>query len=204
MSVSVRQVGESALLLESAPARVHAVRDAVVRAGLDGVIDVVPGACTVLVAFDPLACDPAAATPELVRLAESAEQSATVSREVTIDVAYDGADLADVARLTGLGEERVVELHAGATYIVAFLGFAPGFPYLDGLDPALHLPRLDSPRQRVPSGSVAIAGSQTCIYSAATPGGWRLLGHTGARLFDADDEPPSLLAPGTRVRFRPC
>lgn len=204
MTIAVRPVGESALLLETEPARVHAVREAVVRAGLHGVVEVVPGARTVLVGFDANTCDPAAVAPELVRLAESAGESVSVRREVTIDVRYDGTDLADVASLTGLSEKQVVERHAGVTYTVAFLGFAPGFPYLDGLDPVLHLPRLDSPRQRVPSGSVAIAGSQTCIYSAATPGGWRLLGRTDARLFDVDAEPPALLTPGTQVCFRPC
>ena len=121
--------------------------------------------------------------------------------EVVLDVDYDGPDLADVAGLTGLTEGEVVERHTAARYTVAFGGFIPGFAYLTGLDPALRVPRLDRPRERVPLGSVAIADEFSAVYPAATPGGWRLLGRCEAALFDVDRIPPALLQPGTRVRF---
>jgi len=120
-----------------------------------------------------------------------------------IPVVYDGADLAEVAELTGLSEQEVVARHAAGEYEVGWLGFSPGFAYLTGLDPALHVPRLDSPRTSVPAGSVAIAGPLAAVYPAASPGGWRLLGRTTARLWDPAREPPAALGPGRRVRFRP-
>ncbi len=113
------------------------------------------------------------------------------------------AHLADVARHTGLSAERVVELHVSAEYRVYFLGFSPGFPYLGGMPPELTTPRLPAPRKRVPLGSVAIGGAQTGIYSVESPGGWRLIGRTAMRLFDAEAEPPAALQIGDRVRFVP-
>ncbi len=91
--------------------------------------------------------------------------------------------------------------HTAVDYLVAFLGFTPGFPYLVGLDPALHVPRRATPRTRVPAGSVGLAGSQTGVYPTASPGGWQLIGRTEAVLFDPDRDPPALLAPGDRLRF---
>jgi biotin-dependent carboxylase-like uncharacterized protein len=120
---------------------------------------------------------------------------------VVLPVRYEGADLAEVTRTTGLDEAEVVRRHAAATYTVAFGGFMPGFAYLTGLDPALRVPRRSSPRERVPEGSVAIAGEFAAVYPAATPGGWMLLGTCDVPLFDVRREPPALLRPGTRVRF---
>ena len=124
-----------------------------------------------------------------------------VGREVAIEVRYDGPDLADVSSLTGLTPAEVVALHTAPAYTVAFLGFSPGFPYLIGLDPRLTVPRLDAPRVAVPAGSVGIGGSQTGVYPSATPGGWRLIGHTDAQLFDPSREPAALLSAGDTVRF---
>ena len=120
---------------------------------------------------------------------------------VEIVVHYDGGDLAQVAQSIGLGTADVVALHTSPTYTVAFCGFAPGFAYLVGGPGALQLPRRATPRTRVPVGSVAIAGPFTGIYPTPSPGGWHLLGHTDAVLFDTDRHPPALLPPGTRVRF---
>ena len=113
----------------------------------------------------------------------------------------DGPDLGEVAALTGLSPEEVVARHCAAEYRVAMLGFAPGFPYLLGLDPALTVPRRADPRQRVPAGSVAIGGSQTGIYPATLPGGWQLIGRTPLALFDVHAEQPARLKAGDRVRF---
>ena len=120
---------------------------------------------------------------------------------VEISTVYDGPDLAEVARLTGLGEDEVVARHCAATYTVGFLGFAPGFAYLVGGDPLLAVPRRADPRVRVPAGSVAIAGPYSGVYPRESPGGWRLLGRTELVLFDETRRPPALLALGDHVRF---
>jgi KipI family sensor histidine kinase inhibitor len=125
---------------------------------------------------------------------------------VEIPVVYGGAggpDLAFVAAHTGLVPERVVELHSSTEYVVCFLGFLPGFPYLAGLPPELETPRMEAPRTRVPAGSVAIGGRQTGIYPMESPGGWRIVGWTPMRLFDAGADPPAALAMGVRIRFVP-
>jgi KipI family sensor histidine kinase inhibitor len=114
-----------------------------------------------------------------------------------------GPDLGDVARHTGLTEQRVVELHAAAEYLVYFVGFSTCFPYLGGLPPELATPRLAAPRKHVPVGSVAIGGAQAGIYPLASPGGWRLIGRTHVKLFDPAASPPPLLRMGDRVRFVP-
>ncbi|HVU92653.1 MAG TPA: allophanate hydrolase subunit 1, partial [Jatrophihabitans sp.] len=122
---------------------------------------------------------------------------------VELAVEYDGPDLAATAAELGLSPAELVRRHAAGEYVVAFCGFAPGFAYLTGLDPALHVPRLAEPRTRVPAGAVGIAGEFTGVYPRPSPGGWRLLGRTDAVLWDLDRTPPALLPPGTRVRFRP-
>lgn len=164
-------------------------------AGLPGVVEIVPAARTVLVVhdgtFDPATLSAAeAATP----LAGGAT--------ITIDVDYDGADLAEVAAAVGLTVAEVIEHHTAAEYTVAFCGFMPGFAYMVGLPTLLHLPRRATPRQRVPAGSVAIASEFASIYPRESPGGWHLLGTTDAVLWDDSTTPPALLAPGTTVRFR--
>ncbi|EDV9142671.1 5-oxoprolinase subunit PxpB [Salmonella enterica subsp. enterica] len=128
------------------------------------------------------------------------------SRSVEIPVIYGGAggpDLAAVARHSGLSEKQVVELHASVEYVVWFVGFQPGFPYLGNLPEPLHMPRRAEPRLQVPAGSVGIGGAQTGIYPLSTPGGWQLIGLTPLKLFDPMREPPVLLRPGDSVRFVP-
>lgn len=132
------------------------------------------------------------------------DEAGTPSRLVEIPVDYGGVhgpDLDALALHAQMSREAVVQRHSGTEYIVAMLGFAPGFPYLLGLDPALAMPRLATPRERVPAGSVAIGGAQTGLYPQAGPGGWRLIGRTDAVLFDPQCEPPTALQPGDRVRF---
>ena len=128
------------------------------------------------------------------------------SRDIAIPVIYGGEggpDLAEVARHSGLSEKQVVELHASVEYVVWFLGFQPGFPYLGSLPEPLHTPRRAEPRLLVPAGSVGIGGSQTGIYPLPTPGGWQLIGQTSLKLFDPTHDEPVLLRPGDRVRFIP-
>lgn len=128
------------------------------------------------------------------------------SRLIDIPVCYGGdhgEDLDPAAAELGISASELIARHSASIYTVAMIGFAPGFPYLSGLDPALALPRHATPRTHVPAGSVAIGGAQTGIYPRESPGGWRLLGRTPLRLFDAQRDPPSLLSPGDRVRFEP-
>ena len=112
-----------------------------------------------------------------------------------------GPDLSEVAERLQLSDNEVIDLHTAAEYTVLMVGFLPGFPYLGPLPEALRLPRRDTPRLRVPPGSVAIAGGQTGIYPQASPGGWHLIGHTDFRVFDPSEQPPARLQPGQRVRF---
>lgn len=175
-------------------------------------VDCVPAYASLAVFFDQTALTGVDAVAEvgefLFALVQDAESSndATESRLVEIGVCYGGAygpDLDDVADHCGLTATQVVDRHSQAEYLVAMLGFAPGFPYLLGLDETLAMPRLATPRTRVPAGSVGIGGSQTGIYPTDGPGGWRLIGRTPHILFDAMQQTPSLLLPGDRVRFTP-
>jgi KipI family sensor histidine kinase inhibitor len=133
---------------------------------------------------------------------EELEVEAPPAKLVEVPVRYDGVDVAEVARLTGVDD--VVALHTAAEYTVGFIGFAPGFAYLLGGDERLTVPRLDQPRERVHGGSVAIAGPYSAVYPRTSPGGWRLLGTTELVLFDPARERPALLEPGDRVRFVAC
>ena len=128
---------------------------------------------------------------------------ASPDHTVEIDVVYDGEDLAEVARLTGLTRDEVVAAHAESSWTVGFTGFAPGFGYLVGGDPRLRVPRRGHPRQSVPAGSVALAGEFCGLYPRESPGGWQLIGRTDAPLWDIVRDPPALLVPGSSVRFRP-
>lgn len=146
------------------------------------------------------------AIERLQRWWEESEVLLAEPRQVEIPVVYGGAggpDLAEVARAADLTSQQVVELHSSADYVVYFIGFQPGFPYLGGLDERLHTPRRADPRLVVPGGSVGIGGSQTGIYPLAAPGGWQLIGHTPLSLFDPQQQPPTLLRPGDSVRFVP-
>ncbi|MFS2223526.1 5-oxoprolinase subunit PxpB [Pantoea sp. B65] len=146
------------------------------------------------------------AIERLQRWWEESEAMLPVSRQVAIPVIYGGAagpDLEEVARHSQMTPQQVVELHASVDYVVYFIGFQPGFPYLGGLDARLHTPRRAEPRLVVPAGSVAIGGSQTGIYPLATPGGWQLIGRSDIPLFNPQHEPPTLLRPGDSIRFVP-
>jgi len=176
------------------------------------VADLVPAARTVLVLLHELpdGAAPPGAQARLVEVVRSlAPHLAAVAPSdadgpiVEIPVVYDGPDLDDVARLAGLATAEVAARHAARLYTAAFVGFAPGFAYLVGLDPALHVPRLADPRPHVDAGAVAVAGEFTAVYPASSPGGWRLIGRSPVRMFDVARTPPGLVEPGARVRFVP-
>ena len=196
----LRTAGECGVLAEVGDLEtVHRLAAAVRAARLRDVVDVVPGYRTVLVTTaDPEAL--AAVRAALPRL-PLPELSQARGRAVEVPVVYDGEDLPEVSRLTGLTEAEVVARRTAVEHVVAFLGFTPGFPYLVGLDRALHVPRRNTPRTSVPAGAVGLAGDQTGVYPTSSPGGWQLIGRTDVVLFDAHREPPALLAPGDRLRF---
>jgi inhibitor of KinA len=173
----------------------------------DRVQSIHPAYDSVLVTFDAAVTGPEEMT-ELVRALIGGKEMVALPepRTVEIPVCYEremAPDLGDIAALNGISVEDVVRLHTGVDYLVYFLGFSPGFPYLGELPDALATPRLKTPRLRVPAGSVAIGGSQTGIYPVDSPGGWRLIGRTPIPLFSPEKDPPTLLQMGDRVRFIP-
>jgi len=213
-AIRVLPYGRQALLVELADAAaVTRFHRALKLRRPAGVVELVPAARTVLVRFDrtliasdalhylllAVGADDRTA-PDDVPTASASDPAAPIE----IPVRYDGADLAAVADEAGMSVEQVIARHLHPLYTCAFCGFAPGFSYLIGMDPALHVARLDQPRTRVPAGSVAIAGQFTAVYPGASPGGWRLLGATDAPMWDADRTRPALVPPGTRVRFMPA
>ncbi|MFG3441963.1 allophanate hydrolase subunit 1 [Nonomuraea sp. NPDC047897] len=197
---AVRRYGDTALLVElDTPTDVVALYEALTATPVPGVTDVLPAARTLLVRCD----SPArlGAVEAAIRAARPTAGRPAAAGALTIPVVYDGADLAAVARLTGLTEREVVTAHTGTPWTVAFCGFAPGFGYLVGGDPRLAVPRRPEPRVRVPAGSVALAAEFSAVYPRESPGGWRLIGRTTLAVWDLRADPPALLRPGTRVRF---
>jgi len=197
-AVRLLRAGSGAWLVEL-PDNAHAARAVRrLRAAFgERLVEVVPGHRTVLAVgrVEPEELRAAVETAP----ADAGEEATGVHHAIV--VVYDGPDLGEVAGLAGVSPEEVVRRHGASVYTVAFLGFAPGFGYLIGGDPVLHVPRRDEPRERVPAGSVAVAGVYSGVYPRESPGGWRLLGRTGVTLFDPARNPPALLAPGDTVRF---
>ena len=167
----------------------------------EGVVDLVPAARTIAVVVDPRILSPSAATAWIHR-AEPLPATSVDDRVVELDVHYDGEDLAEVARLTGLAEADVIRFHTESPWRVAFGGFAPGFAYLVTDRDPLDVPRRATPRTAVPAGAVGLAGAFTGVYPRSSPGGWQLIGRTDAALWNETADPPALLRPGTVVRFR--
>lgn len=192
---------------EAVNARVHADAARLRAAAPVWLRDLVPAYASLAVFFDTAAIDAAQARDWLLtrlHADDDTDAPAAAAREIEIPVIYGGEygpDLDSAAAELGLTPHSLAERHAAGRYTVAMIGFAPGFPYLSGLDPALALPRLATPRTQVAAGSVAIGGAQTGIYPRASPGGWRILGRTPLTLFDPQRDPPTALLPGDRVRF---
>jgi KipI family sensor histidine kinase inhibitor len=195
--VKLARVGPSALRAEVADVRRALALAAWARSRGVTAAEVVPGARTVL--FDGVA--DLSALEEQVSSWSGDDAAGEPGTLVEVPVTYDGADLADVARRWGTDPDGVGARLARTELVSAFCGFAPGFAYLSGLPAELAVPRLATPRPEVPAGAVAVADRWCGIYPTASPGGWRLLGHTTATLWDPAGDPPALLAPGTRVRL---
>ena len=209
----IRFAGDAAVALEFEPridpgvnARVVAAATRVAAGGHRGVRDVVPSYHAVTVYLDPLRADAGRVWAALEAAASAAAAGADASREVAIPVRYGGAagpDLEEVAAFAGCSADEVIRRHAAIAYRVYMVGYLHGFAYLGTVDPRIAIPRRPTPRLEVPAGSVGIAGGQTGVYPTAAPGGWRLIGRTTVRMFDADRDPPGLVGPGDLVRFEP-
>jgi len=209
--------GDSAILVELGSEidpvvndRVYALANAIEQSDIHAVIELVPTYRSVLVSYDPLF----AGYSEMLERIEgvldaqsgSSEALGFESRIVELPVVYggdDGPDIDNVAEVAGISRQEVIDIHSGVDYRVYMIGFAPGFPYLGGLDERIATPRLKTPRISVPAGSVGIAESQTGVYPNASPGGWQLIGRTAVKLFDVEKSSPSLITPGSKVRFVP-
>ncbi|MPZ93994.1 MAG: 5-oxoprolinase subunit PxpB [Propionibacteriales bacterium] len=165
-----------------------------------GVVDLVPAARTLLVVVDPERSN-LGAVEAAVRSTTPRADARAVGDVVELPVVYDGADLEDVSAHLGCTVEEVVRRHTGDDWTVAFCGFAPGFGYLTSASGGWGIPRRDSPRTKVPAGSIALAGEFSGVYPRESPGGWQLIGRTELAVFDLDREPAALLRPGNRIRF---
>jgi KipI family sensor histidine kinase inhibitor len=200
----VLDYGDHALLLEcESTAEVLAWTAALRDADLLGVTDIVPASRTVMIKVDGARYLPVTRQRiDKLRVVPEDDIVAPGTADIVIDVVYDGADLDEVGRITGLGAPGVVAAHTGSPWRVAFGGSVPGFAYLVGGDSHLEVPPREEPRTRVPAGSVALAGEFSGVYPRESPGSWQLIGRTDARLWNIDRDGPALLAPGMTVQFR--
>jgi KipI family sensor histidine kinase inhibitor len=201
---TVLDYGDQALMLQcDSTAEVLAWVEALRDAALPGVVDVVPAARTVLVKLDnPRFQGVARRRLHMLRVAAAAEAPPDRGADLVIDVVYDGPDLAEVAARTGLTTAEVINAHTATRWRVGFSGFAPGFAYLVDGDARLRVPRRSEPRTSVPAGSVGLAGEFSAIYPRQSPGGWQLIGHTDAVLWNLARPNPALLTQGMWVQFR--
>ncbi|WP_422934361.1 carboxyltransferase domain-containing protein [Sinomonas sp. P47F7] len=199
--VGIRPSGDRAALVElDSLGAVLSLAGQLAGEPLPGLLDVVPAATTVLVTAD--SPEHLTAIVRRVRSLDLASGERRAGELVVIETVYDGADVDEVAALTGLSREGVVAAHSGQVWDAAFGGFAPGFAYLAG-DGALDVPRRPSPRTAVPAGAVALAGTYSAVYPRESPGGWQLIGRTSAAMWDLERESPALIRPGDQVRFKP-
>jgi inhibitor of KinA len=212
IGVRFLDAGESCLVVElgdridiALNLQVRALGLAVERAGLAGIQEAVPTYRSLAIYYDPLVIGRDALKDQVQALQDSlGDQGEKPPKIMEIPTVYGGEygpDLDFVADHTGLSQDEVIGLHAEPLYHVYMLGFMAGFPYLGGLSERLSVPRLATPRLKVPAGSVGIAGTQTGVYPVESPGGWRIIGRTHLRLFDASDQVPTPILPGDKVRF---
>ncbi|WP_205876000.1 5-oxoprolinase subunit B family protein [Mycobacterium camsae] len=206
VAITVVDYGDQALILQCVnTAEVLAWTEALRAARLPGVVDIVPASATVLVKLDgPRFQGVIRQRIRRLRVAAEAWNPAAgdPADDIVIDVVYDGPDLPHVASHTGLSPAQVISAHTGTRWRVGFGGFAPGFAYLIGGDERLRVPRRSEPRTSVPAGAVGLAGEFSAVYPRRSPGGWQIIGHTDAVLWDIDRPEPALLTQGRWVRFR--
>jgi inhibitor of KinA len=215
MNPSVRFLpcGDTALAVElgdrvdrRVSALVLALAARVKAAAIAGIVEMVPTFRSLMIHYDPLTVQQSELKAHLASLLSGLDAPDSPCQLWRLPVCYHESlapDLAEVARRSGLSQERVVERHSAVTYHVYMVGFLPGYPYLGDLPPELALPRRENPRTAVPAGSVAIATTLTAVYTLESPGGWHLIGRTPAPLWDAQRDPPAVLGAGDRVRFEP-
>jgi len=210
----LKPLGDSALLVElgndinpTINQRVHALNALLQANIITGIVETIPAYCTLLIHYDPiqLTFDQASlwVQDKIIQLDDSYHRT---PRRIEVPVIYGGAfglDLESVAASKGISTAKVIYIHSAREYTVYMMGFTPGFPYLGTLDERLVMPRLETPRTLVHTGTVAIAGSQTGIYPLDSPGGWHLIGWTPLKLFDPTSDPPFLFIPGDIVKFIP-
>jgi len=212
-SVRFLPCGDTALAVEfgkeidrSVSETVLALDGALARRQIDGIIETVPTFRSLMIHYEPLTLAPETLTDLVLALIAGPSADRQSRRRWRIPACYDRAyapDLNEVAGLTGLSADEVIELHSATEFHVYMIGFLPGYPYMGDLPRQLRLPRRKEPRLRLPPGSIAIATALTAIYPVESPGGWHLIGRSPIRLFDAEWESPSLLVPGDKVRFLP-
>lgn len=196
----VLPAGESALLIEVSDLDAVLVLSAALRAQpIDGVVEIVPAARTILLLCEPKQTALSSIAAAVSRI-EPPARTTSHGDDVEIAATYDGPDIEVAAAAIGGSVRDLIDWHTGAEWQVAFCGFAPGFGYLV-TDDARSISRRDTPRTSVPAGSIGLAGEFSGVYPRASPGGWQLIGHTGLTLFDLDAHPPAVLRPGGRVRF---
>jgi inhibitor of KinA len=214
--MKISPLGDSALTVDFADefsdrdrllARAFSAASAIERANIPGIVDITSAYQSVAIFFDQSRIEENVSIEDAIRSAigSTSRRPSIRGRRIEIPVCYDNEfalDLARVAAETKLTADTIIALHASGKYVVACIGFMPGFPFLAGLDEKLQVPRLATPRTKVPAGSVAIANAQAGIYPSESPGGWNVIGRTSITLFDPRKNPPTLLRPGDRVRFR--
>lgn len=202
-------MGDCALVMEFANeiskevnARIRQTTKAIEK--IEGVIEVLPTYRSITIFYRPDQIAYDALVTKLQTIKEGNEEGDSLSRRIEIPTVYGGEygpDLAYVAQHASLSEEEVIRIHTGTDYLVYMLGFSPGFTYLGGLDARIATPRLESPRVKIPAGSVGIAGSQTGMYPSESPGGWQLIGRTPLKLYDPKKEPPVFIQAGDYIRY---
>lgn len=215
MSIQYYPLGDSAITMElghsisaDLQGQITAIGSFLETYSFEGFVEYVPAFTTVTVFYDPLVTDYETVEALLKEMLNEIAEEVPDLDAVTVDIPVlyggpQGPDLSFVAIHAGISEAEVIRLHSSEVYLVYMIGFAPGFPYLGGLNEKIACPRKEIPSLKIPAGSVGIAGLQTGIYPIETPGGWQIIGQTPLKLFDAERDPPALIKAGNRLRFIP-
>lgn len=211
-NVKILTAGDSSLLIQydsvidpAVNARIAATVRLMREQHIEGVVDIIPAFCSLLINYDPRVISYDEMRTRMERILSVEVAAGERKKKIyEIPVCYGGEfgpDLGTIAEHAGLSEQEVIDIHTSTDYLIYMLGFLPGFTYLGGLDERIHTPRLANPRVRIPAGSVGIGGSQTGIYPMDSPGGWQLMGMTPVRTYDPDREVPILVEAGDYIRF---